>query len=55
MHLNPQFMWSYFKEKPVPYNLIDGSKLILPKTKFSRFGINPLQVGGSFLWNSLSV
>ena len=48
-------MWSYFKEKPVPYNLIDGSKLILPKTKFSRFGINPFQVGGSFLWNSLPV
>ena len=37
MHLNPQFMWSYFKEKPMPYNLRDDSKLVLPKTKSSRF------------------
>ena len=31
MHLNPQFMWSYFQEKPMPHNLRDGSKLVLPK------------------------
>ena len=37
MHLNPQFMWSYFEEKPMPYNLRDDSKLVLPKTKSSRF------------------
>ena len=36
MNLNLQFMWSYFEEKPVPYNLRDGSKLVLPKTKSSR-------------------
>ena len=36
-------MWSYFEEKPMPYNLRDGSKLVLPKTKSSRFGINSLQ------------
>ena len=55
MHLNSQFMWSYFKEKPMPYNLRDGSKLVLPKTKSSRFGINSLQFRGSFLWNNLPV
>ena len=42
MHLNTQFMWSYFEEKPIPYNLRDGSKLVL------RFG-------GSLLWNNLPV
>ena len=31
MHLNPQFMWSYFEEKPMPYNLRDGSKLVYQK------------------------
>ena len=31
MDLNPQFMWSYFEEKPMPYNLRDRSKLVLPK------------------------
>ena len=48
-------MWSYFEEKPMPYNLRDGSKLVLPKTKSSRFGINSLQFRGSFLWNNLPV
>ena len=42
MHLNPQFMWSYFEKKPMPYNSRDGSKFVLPKTKFLRFGINSL-------------
>ena len=54
-HLNTQFMWSYFEEKPIPYNLRDGSKLVLPKTKSSRFGINSLRFRGSLLWNSLPV
>ena len=49
MHLNPEFMWSYFEEKPMPYNLRDGSKLVLPKTKSSRFGINSLRLRGSLL------
>ena len=55
MHLNPQFMWSYFEEKPMHYNLRDGSKLFLPKTKSSRFGINSLRFRGSLLWNNLRV
>ena len=55
MHLNPQFMWSYFEEKPMPYNLRDGSKLVLPKTKSSRFGINSLRFRGSLSWNNLPV
>ena len=53
IHLNPQFMWSYFEEKPLPYNL--SSKLFLPKTKSSRFGINSLRFRGSLLWNNLPV
>ena len=49
MYLNEQFMWSYFEEKPIPYNIRDGSKLVLPKTKSSRFGINLLQFRDNFL------
>ena len=55
MHLNSQFMWSYFKEKQMPYNLRDGSKLVLSKTKSSRFDINSLKFRGSILWNNLPV
>ena len=43
MHLNPHFTWSYFKENLMPYHLRDGSQLVLPKTKSSRFGINSLR------------
>ena len=52
MYLNPQFMLSYFEEKPIPYNLREGSKLVLPKTKSSRTGMNSLQFRGSLLWNN---
>ena len=55
MHLNPQFIWPYFEEKPMLYSLRDGSELALPKTKFSRFGIHSLQFRGSFVWNNLPV
>ena len=55
MHLNPQFMWSYFEEKPMPHNSRDGSKLDLPKTKSLRFGINSLRFRGRLLWNNLPV
>ena len=49
MHLNPQFMWSHFEEKPMPYNLRDGIKFVLPKTKSSRFAINSLRFRVGFL------
>ena len=39
----------------MPYNVRDGNKLVLPKTKSSRFGIDLLQFRGSFLWNNLPV
>ena len=41
-----------FRGEKMPYNLRDGSKLVLPKTK-SCFDINSLQFRGSLLWNNL--
>ena len=38
----------------MPYNLRDGSKLALPKTKSSSFGINSLRFRESLFWNNLS-
>ena len=40
MHLKPGFMWPYFSEKPLPYNLRNGNNLQLPHVKSYRFGIN---------------
>ena len=37
------------------YNLRNGSKLVISKTKSSCFGINFLQFRGSLLWNNLPV
>ena len=34
------------------YNFRDGSKLVISKTKSSRFCINFLQFRGSLLWNN---
>ena len=39
----------------MPYDLRDGSKLVFPKTKSSRFGINSLGFRRSLLWNNLPV
>ena len=52
MHLNPGFMWSYFSEKPLPYNLRNGNSLQLPHVKSYRFGINSLRFRGSLLRNN---
>ena len=49
MHLEPQFVWSYLEEKPMLYNLGDGTKLVLPKAKSSCFGINSLLFRGCLL------
>ena len=37
----------------MPYNLREGSRLILPKTKFSHVGINSVRFLGNLLWNNL--
>ena len=54
-NLNPKFMWPYLEEKPMFYNLRDGSKLVLPKTKSSHFGSNLLQFRETFLWINIPV
>ena len=51
--LNPGFMWSYFSEKPLPYNLRNGNSLQLPHVNSYRLGINSLCFRGSMLWNNL--
>ena len=32
-HLNPEFMWSYFNENLIPYDLRKGIKVFLPPVK----------------------
>ena len=53
MHLNPEFMWSYFNENPIPYDLRKGTKVFLPPVKSFRLGLNSVHFRGSILWNNL--
>ena len=50
---NPEFMWSYFNENPIPYDLRKGIKIFLPPVKSFRFGLNSIHFRGSILWNNL--
>ena len=53
MHLNPEFMWSYFNEKPITYDIRKGTKVFLPPVKSFRLGLNSVHFRGSILWNNL--
>ena len=50
---NPEFMWSYFTHKDMPYNLRKGPTLGLPKTHSFYYGTNAVHFRGSLIWNNL--
>lgn len=52
-HLNPQFMWDFFREKETPYNLRTNNLLKLPPTRTVSHGMNSLTFRGSIIWNTL--
>ena len=54
-NLNPEFMWPFFKNKSIPYNLRNGNIYILPPARSSHYGINSVQFRGSLLWNNLPI
>ena len=54
-NLNPEFMWPFFKNKSIPYNLRNGNICILPPARWSHYGINSVQFRGSLLWNNLLI
>ena len=51
--LNPQFMWSYFKYREVPYNLRRGPVLFIPPARSTIYGTNSVHFRGSLIWNRL--
>ena len=51
--LNPQFMWSYFKYRKVPYNLRRGPVLFIPPARSTIYGTNSVHFLGSLIWNGL--
>ena len=53
LQLNPEFVWSYFTHKDMPYNLRKVPFLGLPKTHSFYYGTNAIHFRGSLLWNNL--
>lgn len=52
-NLNPEFMWSSFKNKPIFYSLRYGNICILPPARSSCYSINLALFRGKLLWNNL--
>ena len=51
--LKPQFMWSYFKYRKVPYNLRRFPALFIPPARSTIYGTNSVHFLGSLIWNRL--
>ena len=54
-NLNPEFIWPFFKNKPILYNLRNGNISILLPARSSHYGLNSVQFRGSLLWNNLPI
>ena len=54
-NLNTEFIWPFFKNKSIPYNLRNGNICILPPARSSHYGINSVRFQGSLLWNNLPI
>ena len=50
---NPEFMWSYFTHKDMPYNLQKGCFLGLPKAHSFYYDTNAVHFRGSLICNNL--
>ena len=50
---NPKFMWSFFKQKKLPYILRKGPILNLPRTQSTYCSTNAVHIRGSLLWSNL--
>ena len=51
--INPEFMWSFFKQKKSPYSFRKGPILNLPRTQSTYYGKNAVHFRGSLIWNNL--
>ena len=49
--LDPQFMWCFFENHEIRYNLRCGSVVKLPDINTTTYGINSLNFRGAMLWN----
>ena len=53
MQRNPEFMWFFFTQKDIPYNLEKVPFLGLPKTHSFTMVRHAIHFRGSLIWNNL--
>ena len=49
----PPYMWEFFVEKDMPYNLRTKVLCRLPQAQTNRYGLDSVSFRGSLLWNML--
>ena len=52
-HLNPEYIWDFFVNKDVQYNLRTKELCKLPSVSSQSYGLNSLSFRGSLLWNTI--
>ena len=52
-NLNPSYVWAFYEQKEVNYDLRIKNLCKLPTTKTTNFGVYSLSSRGSPLWNTL--
>ena len=51
--VNPRYIWEFFVEKNMRYNLRTTVLCRLPQVQTNRYGLNCLSFRGSLIWNTL--
>ena len=51
--INPAYMWEFFAEMDIPYNLRTKVLCRLSQAQTNRCGLDSLSFRGSLLWNTL--
>ena len=49
----PEFMWSFFNQRKISYNLKKGPIPNVPKTRSTYYSINVVHFRGFLVWNNL--
>ena len=52
--INPAYIWEFFVEKDMPYNLRTKVLCRLPQVQTNRYGLDSFSFRGSLLWNTLT-
>ncbi len=53
--MTPNYIQELFEVKEIPYNLTDPTRIIIPKSNSTTYGLKSLKHEGNKIWNRFSV